>query len=61
MLYKNIKTFFMYIIFLNLIWTIIYLAKKAKIALLLIKIIKILIKYSNFSHIFSKKNTLVLL
>ena len=37
---------------------LIYLAQEAQIALLVVKIVKILIKYSDFSDVFLKKKTL---
>lgn len=56
MLDKNVEIWIIHMIFLTTI--IIYPTKKAQIAFLLAKKIKIL---SDFSNIFFKKNTLVLL
>lgn len=60
---KNIKVFVMHVTFLsfNKIMIIIYLTKKAQIALLLTKEVKILAKYLDFFNVFSKKKALVLL
>lgn len=59
MLDKNVKILIIHMIFLIII--IIYPIKKAQIAFLLAKKIKILAKYLDFSNIFLKKNTLILL
>lgn len=59
---ENIKVFLIYLLLFSLEFKIlIYLARKAQIALLLIQKIKILDKYLNFSNIFFKKKTLKLL
>lgn len=54
MLDKNIEAFVIYVALLSLM----HLAKKAQIALLLIKNVKILSKYSEFLNVFSKKKAL---
>ena len=58
---KNIEAFVMHVNSLNPKPKMtIYLAKKAKIALLLAKKVTISAKYSDFGNIFSKKSTKVL-
>ena len=56
---ENIKTLVIYMTFLLTI--AIYPVRKAQIALLLAKKLKILTKYLKFSDIFSKKKALILL
>lgn len=55
------KAFIIYVISFNLCSILIYLGKKASIALQLIKKTQILIKYLDFFVVFSKKRALVLL
>ena len=60
MLDENVKTFVMNVKSLNLNSMAIYFAKKAKIALLIAKKVKIPIKYLNFLDVFLKKRVLIL-
>lgn len=55
---KNIRAFEVNVI--SLLTMVIHLAKKAQIALLITKKMKILTEYLDFSNIFSKKRALVL-
>lgn len=57
---KNIKAFMVYVTSLKLSLILIYLAKKAQIALLFIKKVMIPAKYSDFSDIFLDEKTLML-
>ena len=59
MLDKNFETFVIHVAFLSLVSGI-YPDKKAQIASLLNKKVKIPDKYSNFADIFSEKKVLVL-
>ena len=58
---KIIKAFVIYIISFSLNLIIIYLTKKAYIALLIAKKVKVLTKYLDFLDVFFKKNTSILL
>ena len=58
---KNVKAFVMYIIFLSLNLILINLAKKAKIATLITKKVKISTDYSEFLDVFLEEKALVLL
>lgn len=59
---EKIRTFIVYVTFLSLSkpTILIYSIKKAQIALLITKKMKILIKYSDFSNVFWEKKALVL-
>lgn len=61
MLDKNVETFILHVTSLNLSLILIYPTKKAQIVLLLAKEVKIPVKYSDFSNVFSKKKALILL
>lgn len=61
MLDENIKVFVMYITSLSLSLKLIYPAKKTQIALLLIKKVKIPVKYLDLLNVFFKKKALILL
>ena len=58
---KSDKAFVVYIASFNLNLIPIYLVQKAQIALLVIKEVKILIKYSDFLDVFLIKMALILL
>lgn len=58
---KNIEIFVIHVIFFSLSLILIYLTKIIYIILLFIKKIKILVRYLDFSNVFSKKNALILL
>ena len=58
---KNIEAFIIYVTSFNLNSILIHSVQKTYIALLFIKKVQISYKYSDFSDIFLKKNTLILL
>ena len=60
MLDKNVEAFVMYVTSFNLNSLLIYLARKAWIALLVGKKVKILIKYLDFLNVFLKEKALIL-
>ena len=57
---ENIEVFLVYMKSFNLSLMSIYLTKKAQIALLITKKVKILVKYSDFLNIFLEEKTLIL-
>lgn len=57
---KNVEDFVIHVIFLSSSLMLIYLAKKTQIIFLLTYKVKILVKYSDFSAIFSEKKALLL-
>lgn len=52
---EDVEAFIVHMISLSLGWMTIYRARKAQIALLLIKEVTVLTKYINFTDVFSKK------
>ena len=60
MLDENVEAFVVYVTSLSFNSILIHPAREAQIALLIAKEVKIPTKYSDFSDIFSEKNTLVL-
>ena len=57
---RNVKVFVMYMTSLSLNLMLIYLIQEAQIALLVIKKVKILSKYSDFLNVFLEKKALIL-